>query len=360
MPSINFDHFCAQVKTNCNISDAKFWGNYSICGLLLRLRELYRHENRIMLWEPVEQSAILDWIARRETLWHNIAADDFSRIAINATEFDPFDTAGINAVLQGSGLIYGAGYGVSFKPSFFVAELVSREASDNIDIYISGTELARDLSAYPAMLQDASIFVRRDALSILLWDKFEELKLRGNTSGILAYAFSCYGLSPEEPASEYVYRNIREISEKETETYVHHELGESFEGKKLGEDWRHLLSGVENRKVEFFLRGIKDILSDTSDKGLLQHIMLHDKKGSFGFYIALLGSTRKILFPDIMNAYEQFSQTGDWQPVEKARISGYLHASSLASRVLDLYRHAADKTGFDHCIAKEFLTPASP
>jgi len=27
-----------QIKFNCNLSDARFWGYYSICGLLLRMR----------------------------------------------------------------------------------------------------------------------------------------------------------------------------------------------------------------------------------------------------------------------------------------------------------------------------------
>jgi len=39
-----------QIKHNCNISDARYWGMYSLCGLLLRLRELYKVEKGIRPW----------------------------------------------------------------------------------------------------------------------------------------------------------------------------------------------------------------------------------------------------------------------------------------------------------------------
>jgi hypothetical protein len=37
---IDIESFTSQVKRNCNISDAKYRGYYSLCGLLLRLRDL--------------------------------------------------------------------------------------------------------------------------------------------------------------------------------------------------------------------------------------------------------------------------------------------------------------------------------
>ena len=42
-----------QVKANCDIADAQSWGYYSICGLLMRLRELYRAEHCLMPWEEI-------------------------------------------------------------------------------------------------------------------------------------------------------------------------------------------------------------------------------------------------------------------------------------------------------------------
>jgi hypothetical protein len=46
---LDIETLASQVKFNCNISDAKYWGYYSPCGLLLRLRDLYTTEKEIKL-----------------------------------------------------------------------------------------------------------------------------------------------------------------------------------------------------------------------------------------------------------------------------------------------------------------------
>jgi hypothetical protein len=70
-----------QVKHNCNISDARFWGFYSPCGLLLRLRNLYKLEHGITLWEKVSQVKIADWIAYRMP-----GSGDFTRRAASFSD----------------------------------------------------------------------------------------------------------------------------------------------------------------------------------------------------------------------------------------------------------------------------------
>jgi hypothetical protein len=39
-----------QVLLNCNIADSQHAGLYSICGLALRLRDLYKWENGLDPW----------------------------------------------------------------------------------------------------------------------------------------------------------------------------------------------------------------------------------------------------------------------------------------------------------------------
>ena len=136
----------SQVKKNCNISDAQFWGTYSLCGLLLRLRELYRSEKGIRPWENIPQKDVGEWITQRENLWRELEERDYEDIAVNGNVFRPFEAEKINAELEKEGLIYGAGYGAHMKPSFFLAELVSKQHADNYTIFISGREYARDLS----------------------------------------------------------------------------------------------------------------------------------------------------------------------------------------------------------------------
>ncbi len=70
---INIDTLSAQIKRNCNISDAQFWGTYSLCGLLLRLRELYRSEKGIRPWEKISsRKDVGEWITDRENLWREL------------------------------------------------------------------------------------------------------------------------------------------------------------------------------------------------------------------------------------------------------------------------------------------------
>ena len=48
-----------QVRRNCAISDARFAGLYSVCGLVMRLRDLYKWEHSLAPHEEHEASQIL-------------------------------------------------------------------------------------------------------------------------------------------------------------------------------------------------------------------------------------------------------------------------------------------------------------
>ena len=69
---IEIDTFARQVLKNCEISDAQHAGLFSICGLALRLRDLYKWENELNPWEEKDSSEILDWIAAKEQLWEKL------------------------------------------------------------------------------------------------------------------------------------------------------------------------------------------------------------------------------------------------------------------------------------------------
>ncbi len=66
MPDI--DSIATQVKHNCNISDALYWGYYSSCGLLLRLRDLYKIEYAMKPWEGIRHEKIGSWIEDKEDM----------------------------------------------------------------------------------------------------------------------------------------------------------------------------------------------------------------------------------------------------------------------------------------------------
>lgn len=351
---IEIETLASQIKRNCNISDAKYWGSYSICGLLLKLRELYRIETGIKPWEKIPQKEIAEWISEREALWKELEDKDFDNIIIGGNIYAPFEVEKINRALEKEGLIYGAGYGVHTKPSFFLADLISKETVEGYDIYIAGSEYVRDLSDHPAMLQEKTIFARMDTTKLLLWEKFEELKLRGS-KGALGFAFSKYGITPDEEPSEEIDKRLSMVAYSELETYIHHELGEGFEGEKLGNEWKSLLRDISQCRAELFARGIKDLLSDTSERGMLKYIIGNSKEGSLGFYIVSFGGYRRLLFPEILDAFERFVESNEWEFIEGARKAGYRKAEGYAERLLSAYRSTADKRLFAGYIENEML-----
>ena len=104
-------------------------------------------------------------------------------------------------------------------------------------------------------------------------------------------------------------------------------------------------------------RSVKDILSDTSDYGLLKHIIMHQKEGSLGFYLVFMGGFRKILFPEILEAFKTFMETGNWECIEAARQSGYARGVEIAEELLSMYRmHKNDTDYFLQLIEQRFVS----
>jgi hypothetical protein len=356
---IDINTLAAQVKKNCNISDAKFWGYYSLCGILLRLRELYRIETGLKPHEKIHQGDVGAWITDRESLWRELEDKDYENIAINGDLFSPFSVEGINDVLGSEGLIYGAGYGLHMKPSFFLADIQSERTIDRFHIYITGREYARDLSDNPAMLQDCTIIVRADTLKLLLWQRFEEMRC-SKTKETLIFAYSKYGIHPEEVPSDDIYNRIQAVAQSEAETYVYHELGEAVEGEKIGDTWKLLLADLSDGRAGLFARGVKDVLADTSEKGMLHYIIENRKEGSLGFYLVFLGGLRKIIFPEIVSAFQTFLRTDDWSIIEQARGEGYRKAEKYTIRLLELYREKRDTATLVDSIENEILKDLLP
>ncbi len=335
MKSRLLEELVPQVKRNCDISDSRHWGYHSICGLLLRLRELYRFERGLRPWERAPDGEITEWIGQREALWKNLAGEDFRPLVINGEEFSHFDVKSINAIIGSEGLIYGAGYGVYCKPVFFLAELSRRSEETGCIILVSGREYARDLSLYPAMLQEKTIFARKEISVLLLWEKFEEMRAKKSASA-LSSAFASYGIGAESSGME-LERLIERAAESELLTYTHHEIGEASESEK-NPLWEEMLSCVITSRASVFVRAAKDTLADTSERGMIRHIIDERKTGSLAFYAASLSGYRKLLAPGMAEAYARFSATDDWAYIESARKALYENAGRIAKRIIDLYR----------------------
>ena len=66
---LNLDDISRQVLHNCDISDAYHAGMFSICGLALRLRDLYKWEKGLPAWEESDSAKVLEWIEAKENKW---------------------------------------------------------------------------------------------------------------------------------------------------------------------------------------------------------------------------------------------------------------------------------------------------
>jgi len=351
---INIESLASQVKHNCNISDARYWGYYSLCGLLLRLRELYRSEKGIPLWGKMPQEDIGSWIASRENLWREVEDKELTPITMNGNIFGPFEIEKINAELEKHNLIYGAGLGLYRKPCFFLADLLSKETMNGLDVYMAGTEYARDLSDHPAMLQENVVYVRVVPTKLLIWTRFEEMRCKAKSAPV--FAFANYGIAPEEAPSEDIDQRISLIARAEAETYIHHEIGEAVEGEKIGAEWKAFLMSLPAGRVELLARAVKDILADTSDNGMLNYIIRKQKAGSLGFYLVFLSGMRKLLFPEMQNAFGLFVGSGDWSLIDHARKAGYTKANEYVERLLSVQRKYAGKESVASVIEREILS----
>lgn len=290
-------------------------------------------------WETIKNDHIKEWINEREELWHELEPLEFQKITINGRSYNPFNLKGINSILEKEGYLYSAGYGNAMKPVFILAELSEKKIIENKYIYITGRELARDLSTSPAMIRGNMIVTRRETMDLFYWDKFEEMKTR-RCSGALLYAFAEYGISKETadkiPPSKLT-DIFRKLIHSELSVLIYHEIGEASQRRRLGKWWKELLTQLPHSRAEFFIRGLKDILADTCGSGTLSFIIKNRKAGSLSFYVAHLGGFRKNIFHDLVEAYEEFIKTRDWDIIEEARISGYTQTLDAVRRLKALF-----------------------
>jgi hypothetical protein len=335
--------FTRQVLRNCDISDADHAGFYSICGLALRLRDLYKWENQLPPWEERDSSEILDWIEARETRWESFADNEYSELSLFGQKFEPFDTDSINAVLEPHNLYYGAGYAHSLKPTFFLAEVVQQTRSNGYRIYTLGRELARDLLTIPAMSQNNSIFLRQQSANLFLWDKLFYIKKSGRPA--LNFALDELGIADRDPT--VLRKHLPEIFGVVKNTYIYHELGEVQDTTFDRQMWREMVAAFPFSPVEFIARTLKDILADTNEYGTLQYLISQHQTAGLAFYVAFIDGLAREFFPEIRSAFTDFTESQDWRVIERAVNQGYRNAQKNTALILDIYRQGVEKDTLD-------------
>ena len=311
-----------QVKKNCDISDARHAGVYSLCGLLLRVRDLYKLEHGMVPWREPQPAELMGWMEEREEYWEKIMEEEIQPLVFNGASFDPFDMGGLNRILRPLGLIYGAGYGIGMKPTFFLAESDESWTVEGLRVDVVNRELVRDIFMSPAMRRGKQIFARRSCMLFYLWEQI--LEARPSAREALDFALARHGASLDEFRRDAARLGdqLERIAWLELETWVYHEIGEALDDGFDGRLFRELVSAYANSPVEIFVRVLKDVLADTHPGGLLGHIVQNRIESSLGFYVAFQSAISRTVFPEIREAFRRFRQIGDWGLIEAARDAG--------------------------------------
>jgi hypothetical protein len=333
------DHLTNQVLQNCEISDSRHAGLYSICGLALRLRDLYKWEKGLAPWDERDSSEILDWIGDKEQNWEDIAENDYNPITLLGRQYDPFDALAINAVLKPYSLFYGAGYAHSLKPTFFLADIDDIQNVCGHSVYILGHELARDLLTIPSLTQDNMVLLRKESAGMFLWDQLLYIKKSGRAA--LKFALQNCGLKDEHPKT--LRRNLDKIFAVQQETYIYHEIGEIKDTVFERGIWREVIAAFPHTGVELLVRAVKDLLADTNPYGTLRHFIQTRNTASLAFYVAFFDGLAKALFPELGACFQEFIQTRNWQIIENAVDTGFNTAKHDAEEIIQIYQAGKQK-----------------
>lgn len=339
MKRTHLDKFTPWVRRNCLISDATFWGNYTTCGLLMRMRELYRFELDIQHGAQIDREDVLRWIGEREALWQALDGADLEHLQYDGMCFGPFESEPVNSILMPHGLLYGAGFGVYMKPVFFIGDLHSQESVQGCAVRTVGREYAHDISMHPAMSLDGVITLRRDVMLDIIHGKHEEYAAsKGSSraaSGTLAYAFKQYGVDGAEPDS------LRGVADAELRSLMHHEVGEVLESRRLGPQWAAMTESFGCGRLSGMIRGLKDVLADSCGHGLIDHAIKARSGGAVAFYVNSLHGVRYHLSRPMREAFPMLRDSADWSAIEAARMAQYEAARRLADMAMALYAEHA-------------------
>jgi len=329
------------IKFNCDVSDAQFWGFYSVCGLLMRYRDLFRSEKGLKPWADIRRDEIGAWIGHKESRWPDLERQAFRELTIGDRAYTPYEVQEINQALNKDGLVYGAGYGMYMKPTFFLAELRSVRHISGLTVFTSGTERVRDLFTAPAMLQEKTVFLRLEPLMMLLLYKHSEMNVR--RAAALENAFAHYGFQQRQIIDDTFYKKLEEMTERYAEVLLFHEIAEASE--ELVE-WKDILTLADDRQVEHYLRAVKDLIADTSDHGPFKKIIESRDRGALGLSVALMEGYRKALYPEIKEAYADFSLHQDWTTLENVRQEGYERFVRERTEIMNIYWTKKGTEGF--------------
>jgi hypothetical protein len=346
------------VRWNCDIASAGQAGHFSLCGLLLRLRQLYKWEHGLPPWQEPEVADVLEWIARRERTWDDLEEASWRVLGWGAAAIDPFAVEALNDRLIPQGMAYGAGLSRGLAPTFFLGELLEARHVGELTILILGPELARDLDASPALCQGTLIYARRQALAFYLWDHLADPTQQGNA--YLQLALKAYDLPLTKLLRdpEAYQEQFNAFLAGELEAVIRHEMGEALE-PSLKDAFPAMLERFPQTRVELWVRTLKDALADVNDWGRLAYLVAEQRLPSLAVMLAWRPGMLPALLPELEPAFRELMATGDWDAMDAARRQALARLRETAAGLNALLNspEAASTSWLQEEIQQRYLAP---
>jgi hypothetical protein len=347
-----------QVEANCELASSHQAGSFSLCGLLMRLRLLYKWKHGLPPGREPESEAILAWIADLESTWDEREGEPWQKLRLNGLCLDPFDAEQVNFFLKPGGLAYGAGLCRGLAPTFFLGELSEVRQEEDITILVLDRELARDLDGTPAMCQGRVVYARRQSLAYYLWDRLADPTQQGHRflkAGWSSQEASLPDLLKDPERHQDVWENL--VS-GELEAVIHHEIGEARE-ESLSQALPAILERFPHTALEQWIRALKDALAEVNESGRLSYLISERRLPSLALMLAFQPGFYPLLLPEIDPAFRELTASGHWEVLEEARLSALARLRRTADEVTHfLAEHNNDPPEhLREILTSRFLTP---
>lgn len=322
-----------QTRANCHRADAAVAGRFSMCGLLLRLRNLYKWETGLPPWREESSPLVLDWVDQREDLWESLEDVAPLSLRLDGREIDPLDTEAVNELIAPEGLIYGAGLAGGMLPVFFLGCLRETRRIDGLTVHTLGRELSPDIYFLPGLRQGDQVYLRPAPLAYVLWDKVADP--RASQAKFVRFGLREYGLERGELLANPSWQAMQPVLEGELKAVLWHEAGEAASGREAQRVFQKAVSEHPFSEVEHFARGVKDLIADTAPGGRLDAIVRERAAGALGFYPAWLFGFPRLLFPEIDAAVMEFMENRQWPGIDEVRKLGQARAQKALARLAE-------------------------
>lgn len=323
--------YLQEIQRNCDISDARDHGIYSMCTMVLKLRNLYKWEQGMEPWQEPDSAELLEWIDAREHYWATLATEEYRPVPLAGRLLPPMEVEAINEGL-GEGLFYGAGFGRSLKTVFYVAEKREERLVDGRQVILLGRELAREMASPFAMATEGLVIIRTEPLRYFFWDQIQEMGRSCRSSW--RKALETYGvLRDTTPDPARLRDRLDRMVEGELDLFIYHEVGETLATPLSTATLQTIIGHFPGSVMEFVSRAVKDLLADCHPSGLLNYLVREQRLSSLGFYLTFMDGLRQKLFPEIQAAWQELENDGEWRHIDMARERCWQRSVETADRI---------------------------